>query len=369
MKRHIALGRTGWLLSALMMVGFLTARGQTITHVDFDLPSLDYDVVYLGDFIDVTSNKLSKDIPNFSGTIRADGNTPRIMLDVTASVQLKGDAGPEELVFAETEPFAINFSRTLTSSDLAAGSVSDIKIKGSPYRENATLRQRIEDYAAKFPTAPVGQYFLRLVAYSVTPAGDKGSVLGSVQKTITVRNASPEEVQVNLIEPQPGVVISTTLPTFSWNSPNPKVTLYVYEKLPVYQSPQEAITGIPYLKLDLDGPQTVTYPADAPRRLEQNKTYVWFVEASVATNRQTVQRRSEVRVFRIRLDNTQGNQISDMMNNFGGNIAGTFSTLQSIGWVPSGTITLDGKPLTLDDLKALVAKLTAQNTQVTVRVE
>jgi len=368
MKRFIVIRKLGLLFAAIATIGLSTSKAQTITHVDFDLPSFNYDVIYLADFIDVTSNKLAQNIPNFSGTIRANG-VGQIMLDATALVQFKGDPSPEELVFAETEPFTINFTRTLTSSDLAAGSVSDIKIKGSPYRENQSLRDRIQNYAKQIPTAPVGQYILRLEAYSVTSSGDKGTLLGSIQKIISVRNASPDEVQVNLIDPQPGAVVSTTLPTFSWTSPNPDVTLFVYEKLPIYQSLEEAITGIPFLKQEVNGPQTFTYPANAPRRLEQNKSYVWFVQAAVTTNRQTVQRQSEVRLFRIQLDNRANQEVSDIMNGFGGSAAGTFSTLESIGWIPTGTITLDGKPVTLDDLKALVAKLTSQNIKVTVRVE
>jgi hypothetical protein len=375
MKRNIAINKFVWLLTAIVTIGLSTSRAQTITHVDFDLPSLDYDVIYLADFIDVTSNKLAKDIPNFSGTIRADG-TGQIMLDVTALVQLKGHSSPEELVFAETEPFNISLSRTLTASDLAAGSVSDIKIKGNPYRENQSLRDRIKDYAKQFPTAPVGQYILQLEAYSVTPTGGQGTVLGKVQKVITVRNASPDEVQVDLVEPERGAVVTTTTPRFSWSSPNQDVTLYVYEKLPIYQSPEEAMNGIPCLVQEINGPQTFQYPTKEPpgsqnrlRSLEPNKSYVWFVEASVTTNRQTVRRRSEIRLFRIRLDNRADQDVSDMMGSFGGSAAGTFSTLQSIGWTPTGTITLDGKPVTLDDLKALVAKLVAQNIQVTVRVE
>ncbi len=368
MKRLIAMIRIEVLLAALMMVGFSVSRAQ-ITHVDFDLPSLDYDVIYLADFIDVTSNKLARNIPNFSGSIIANSNG-QIMLDISASIQLKGDPSPVVLVSAETEPFTINGTRTISSADLAAENVSDIKIKsGSSYYENQSLRDRITNYAKQFPTAPVGQYILQLTAYSVTPTGDKGSVVGSAQKTITVRNASPDEVQVNLIDPQPGAVISTTFPTFSWSSSSSDVTLFVYEMLPVYQSLQEAVTGIPFLQQEITGAQTFTYPANAPRRLEQNKSYVWFVQAAVTTNRQIVQRQSELRLFRIQLSNQADQDISNMMNSFGSSAAGTFATLQSMGWIPTGTLTLDGKPLTLDDLKALVAKLVAQNTQVTVHVE
>lgn len=373
MKRNIAIGKFGWILTVIVTIGLSTSRAQTITHVDFDLPSLNYNVIYLSDFIDISSNKLAKNIANFSGTILATGSGTgdgQIILDATAQIKLKGDPSPSVLATATTKPFKIklldgNGSRTISANDLAGG-VSDIEIAQS--YENTTFRQRIEDYAKSIPTAPAGQYTIQLTAYSVI-AGVKGAPIGSIQKIITVENASPNEVQVNLIDPQPGSVVSTTLPTFSWTSPNPDVTLFVYEKLPIYQSLEEAVNGIPYLKQEVDGPQTFTYPPNAARRLEQNKSYVWFVEAAVTTNRQTIQKRSELRLFRTQLDNREDQEVSDMMNGFGGSAAGTFSTLQSIGWIPTGQITLDGKPVTLDDLKALVAKLAAQNIQVNVRVE
>jgi hypothetical protein len=370
MRRNSFPSKVAWLLPAVFVLGFSTSRAQ-ITHVDISLPAFDYDVIYLGDFIDISSNKLAKNIPNFSGVITTNDHTSgKIILSAQAEIRLKGDPAPVTLVRAETEPFTVsNGSRSITANDLAGGS-PDIVIKGgSDYYENASLRKRLEDYAAKFPTAPVGVYTLMLQAYSVTLDGQKGAMIGSTQKVIDVRNASPGEVQVNLIDPQPGATISTTLPTFSWNCPSPNVTLYVYEKLPIYQSLEEAITGNPYLKQTVSGAQTFTYPANAARRLEQNKTYVWFVQAAVVTNRQTIQRKSEVRMFRIRLDDRESQEVSDVMNNFGSTAAGTFATLQSIGWGPTGTITLDGKSLTLDDLKVLVARLTAQNTQVTIRVE
>ena len=370
MRPNIARKLT-WLLAATLAVVSMPASAQT--RVTFNLPAFNYDVIYLSDFINVTSDKLSNNIPNFTGTILADSNgipiSVNIILDAEAWIQLKG-ASNQELVRAETEPFVVNGSKSISATDLAGGS-SDIVIKGgADYYENEALKQQLTDYAKQFPTAPVGQYTLVLTAYPVTPSGAKGSQpLGSIQKVITVRNASPDEVQVNLIEPQPGEVISTTLPTFSWSSSYPNVTLYVYEMLPIYQSMQEAVTGIPYLKQDISGAQTFTYPVNAARRLEQDKSYVWFVEASVITNRQTVEKQSEIRLFRIQTNNQANQEITDMMNNFGGTAAGTFATLQSMGWIPTGTITLDGKPLTLDDLKALVAKLTAENIQVTVHVE
>ncbi len=362
MKRLIAMTRIEVLFAALMIAGFSASRAQ-ISQVSIDLPSLDYDVIYLADLVDVTTFTLAKAIPNFNATLTADGSG-YIVLHATVWIQLKGDASRQELVYTETNPFFVSGSRSLTASDLSGGSTSDIKTRNTQVFTDA--EERLKTYAQQFPTAPVGQYFLQLVAFD---SSNTRQLPSGVEKTITVRNASPEEVQVNLIDPQPGDVISTLFPTFSWNSSSTDVTLYVYEMLPVFQSLQEAVTGVPYLKQEVTGAQTFTYPVNAPRRLEQNASYVWFVTADVTTNRQTVQRQSELRLFRIRLSNEADQEISDIMNGFGGSASGTLATLQGMGWVPNGTMTFDGKPLTLDDLKALVAKLVAQNTQVTVRVE
>jgi hypothetical protein len=194
-------------------------------------------------------------------------------------------------------------------------------------------------------------------------------VLGRIRKTIRIRNASPDEVVITLLDPQPGAVISSIVPTFSWSSPNPKIKLSVYEKLPVHQTPQEATTGIPYLAVELNGLSTLTYPANAPRRLEQNRTYVWFVETEVTTNRGPVRRRSELNVFRIQLSNPQQQAVENLFNSLGGSAAGTFATLQNIGWLPSGEIMLDGKRVTREELANLITKTTGQSIQFKVRVE
>ncbi|MBI4428679.1 MAG: hypothetical protein HY562_06135 [Ignavibacteriales bacterium] len=357
-------------LGALLAMSISSGAGQQLlTDVRLDLPAFNYDVLYLADFIDVASRKLASNIADFSGSIVAvpDGAAGQIYLKVNASIRLQGDASPIDLVRAQTEPFRLAGRRTLSSRDLASGSTSEIKIANSPYFEDATQKKRLEDYAARFPTAPVGEYILELEAFdAVTNTSFPGS---RTIKTITIRNASPDEVIVTLLDPQPGAIVATILPTFSWSSPNPKVKLSVYEKLPVHQSAQEAVTGIPYLNVDLVGLSTYTYPADAPRRLEQNKTYVWFVETEVSTNRGTVRRRSELNVFRIQTSNPQQQAVEQLLNSLGSSAAGTFATLQNIGWSPSGDLTLDGKRLTREELANLITRLTGQNIEFHLRVE
>jgi len=342
---------------------------QTLTDVRIELPAFNYDVLYLADFIDVASRKLASNIADFSGSIIAvpAGAQGSIYLTVGAKIRLQGDASPIELVNARTDPFQLSGRRTLSSRDLASGSRSDIKISNTDYREKPDQKKRLEDYSARFPTAPVGEYILELEARD--PVTNNVYPASVIVKTITIRNASPDEVIVTLLDPQPGAIIGTILPTFSWSSPNPKVKLSVYEKLPVHQSAQEAVTGIPYLNTELNGASTFTYPADAPRRLEQNKTYVWFVETEVTTNRGTVRRRSELNVFRIQTSNPQQQAVEQLFNSLGSAASGTFATLQNIGWSPTGDLTLDGRRVTREDLANLITKLQGSNIQFQLRVE
>lgn len=343
----------------------LPAIGTAQVTVNLSLNFENYDVVFLSDFVDVSTRKLSPNIPNvyLEMTTNPPNSTIDIFMRVRAYVQLKGKV-EELLVDAETEVFRLAGSRTISSRDFAGGSTSDVKVKPS-YYENKNLRDELEDYAKRFPTAPVGTYRVEMEAYSST----SNPPIGRVARTIEIKNASVSEVQVTLIEPQEGAVIPTTLPAFSWNSEKPNVTLYIYEKLPIHQSPQEAITGIPHLKIDLTGMSTFVYPPDAPRRLEPNKGYYWYVETSVSTNRGIEKRQSEIRFFRIKLENQWERALEQVFANMGGNAAGTFATMQNIGWLPTGQVLLDGRTLTREEFIALISSLVQSNTPVTVRVE
>ena len=364
-----------WNLAVAGMVLLMTAavpsvaparQGTPLTGVEFVLPSLDYDVVYLADFLEVTTGKLASSIPKFSGEMRAipsNADPTRIYLKLHAFIQLQGDATRNPLVDATTTPFKLNQSRVISARDFAEGGVSDIKIQTSfEYKDQ---RDRLEDYIKRFPTAPVGTYTFVLEAYPK----NSNTLIGSATKEINIRNASPDEVVVSLIDPQPGAVLSTLIPTFSWSSPNADVTLLVYEKLPIHRTPQEATTGIPHLKIDLAGVSTYTYPVTGARRLENGKTYVWLVRTKVKTNRGAVERDSELRVFRLQMGDERVQQLERFLNALGGNAAGTLSTLENMGWIPRGDITLDGKRLTKEELNRLLTDLGARNVQLQVRVE
>jgi len=360
-KRVLAL----WLLPLALIAGMSVCSSQS--QIQITIPSFDYDVIYLTDYIDFATQKLATSIPNFSGEIvNAGSTTQTFWLRAEAKIQLSGK-GVEDLATVATEniTLAAGARISLSSSDLRRGSTGAIQVKaGSAGYAEGAGKKSLEDAVSNSgqSTAPVGVYTIFVYAYptpySASPS--TSSALGRASRTINVRNSSPNEVSVNLIDPQPGAVVPTTLPTFSWTSPNPKNTIYVYEKLPIHRSPQEAITGIPYLKKELQGASTLTYPTDAARRLEQNKSYYWFVETEVTTDRGSEKRRSEIQLFRIVLENPLARAVERLLGNLGSNVSGTYATLQSIGWIPN-KVTLDGKVLSADELNALAGQLTELN--------
>lgn len=351
-------------VAAIIAFAALAANAQVPT-VEFDLHLPSYDVIYLSDLVDIRNVRLAENIPDMSIEIRTNppGQTISVYLGFRAAIQLREDSSPEDLVRARTLPFDLVGSRRLSSRDLTTGSV-DIRTR-TDYKlpDNSPLRKKLEDYIQRFPTAPVGQYFFEIAAFDAST----DAKLGEVRRIINVRNASESEVIVTLISPEQGANVPTTFPTFSWSSQKPNVILNVYEMLPIHRSPEEAVTGIPFLQQEVSGAQTFTYPPDAARRLEMGKTYIWFVETKVVTTRGDLTRRSEVRLFRIRPGGSD-NALARFLSSLPGDIAAQLNSLIQDGWSPS-SVTLDGQTINHGELTSLFQKLSRENTEVRFRVE
>lgn len=353
----------------LVLVLMLTSTGQA-QSVEFDLNFPSYDVIYLTDLVDIRNVSLSPSIPDVTFEIRPTSPTPfDIILRVRAELQLRGDSQPTELVRATSEPFTLQGVRRFSSRDLSGSTASDIKFRTLPRdqitAETQALRDKLEDYVQRFPTAPVGQYTVEVRAFLAS--SPTVEIQRGIRKTITVRNASETEVVVTLISPEQGSAVPTPFPTFTWSSEKPEVTLYVYEKLRIHRSPEEAVTGIPYLQQQLSGVSTFTYPADALRRLEVGKSYFWFVETRVRTTRGDLTRRSEIRLFRVQ-PQVGGNQLARILSTLPGDAAARLAQLIQEGWSPSGA-SLDGKPVEPGELNELFQRLIRDDIAVNFRIE
>jgi len=357
----------GILLVVAMASSFALAQTPS---VEFDLRLPNYDVIYLSDLVDIRNVRLADNIPDMSIEMYTNprGQTVRVYLKVRAQIQLRGDSQPETIVRGESNDFDLIGSRRLSSKDLSGAGAQGIKITTSEadkLSKDSPLRKKLEDYIQRFPTAPVGQYFFEIEVYDAAARTQK---LGEVRQVITVRNASEAEVVVTLVSPEQGAAVPTPFPTFSWSSEKPEAILFVYEKLGIHRSPEEAVTGIPYLKRELNGLSTFTYPADAERRLEVGKAYYWFLETKVLTSRGDLSRRSEIRLFRVLPGGGSSNPLLLALSTMGGDIATQLANLIQDGWQPSGA-TIDGSPASPGDVNTLLQRLGRENVQVKISIE
>jgi hypothetical protein len=351
------------LLTGLLLLGAVTAHSQTTVQFDINLPN--YDVVYIADLFDIRTQTLTQNLPEMSVVLRTQppGQSLNIYLRLFVELQLRGGTRTT-IVQGQSSPFTLDGVMRLAARDLA-GRGSTIRFPGAQWiSEDSDLSNQIKDHVENFPTLPVGNLYIRLRAFN---AADNQPLSDPVQHIVSIRNSSEAEVVVSLVSPEHQANVPTTFPTFSWTSQKPQVTLYVYEMLPIHRSPEEAVTGFPYLKREITGVSTFTYPPDADRRLELNKTYLWFVETKVLTTRGDLTRRSEVRTFRVRPE-TGSNALARLLSTLPGDVAGQLARLIQDGWVPS-SVTLDGRPLNQGELTALFQRLARENTEVSFSVE
>ena len=347
----------------LTVLSLTTVSAQTpATSVDINIQLQSYDVIYVVDMIDVTTGSISNAIPNVSFTLTSvpSGSFAKVHLEVSAFVQLKGEAALP-LVTATTRDFDLNGFTLVSSRDLASKSGS-IQVATST-TVSGTI-DKLKNYISNFPTAPVGTYTIQVRVLNVN-----NFVLGSQTKTVEVKNSSAAEVAVTLLDPMDGSVISTVLPTFSWTAEKTTARIRIFEKLPQYQSAQDAISGIPHLVQLVNG-STLTYPPDA-RKLEPGKTYYWFVETDVTTNRGIQVKQSEIRMFRVMSGNFAIilQMLERLFSSYGGYLSAMVTTMQEMGLEFTGDITKDGTRISREELAQLFNQFITNSTKIAARVE
>jgi hypothetical protein len=364
-----------FLASALF---YNTTSAQTIINLN------EYDVIFLTDFFDVKADKLSSAAPGFSVEIHGLPNES-VYLSVKAIAKLRGgngDAGDGPIVSGCTNDILPSAFPTgnlfLTARDFATGGIASLaptKCGSSNCicSENTALKKKIRDAALITSTAPPGTYQLLVDVY-LSRTNQK--IIRGDSKTINVTYSTPSEVFVEINEPKTGAVLNQLNPTFSWTCTEPSVTVRVYEAGLNHRSPQDALTGgNPCLEETVVGANTLTYPANAKRPLQENRAYVLQVEANVSTTRGAMRSVSQPVVFRISNDNL-GRMLDNFMNSVPGSAAAAYSALrgETIKWIPIvslyGNITLDGNMLSEGDLQLLLNELsTKQDLKLELNVE
>jgi hypothetical protein len=323
----------------------------------------EYDVIFLTDFFDVKTDQLSSNSSGFSVTLNG-LPAEDIYLSVKVNVQLRGgngDAGQAPLVEGCTNNIiSTTGSLVLSASDFAKGGIASLINSRCPYLQNEPLKKKIRDVALATSTAPPGTYQILIEVKRAD-----GSVLGRDSKTMNLAYATPDEVFVEINEPKTGSCFNYLTPTFSWTSAEPSVTVRVFEAGVSHRSPQDALTGgNPYLEENVVGTNTLTYPANAARQLQDNKAYVLQIEANISSSRGPMKSISQPVVFRITNDNL-GSILDNFLNSVSGNASAAYSTLRAeptkwIPWSPYGNITLNGNMLSESDLQVLLNELSTQ---------
>ncbi len=354
-----------WYLESMAQVT-TPSELAPIKKVEIIINTPDYQVAYLSDFIDVRQQKLSPSVANVSvdiDVVDPAGKSGIISLEAEILVQLQGDKQTEVLVKGRTNRFVVpNGHRTLSARDFASKALTqEIRILGDEfYYENTSLRKRLEDRAQTTLTIPPGTYKIVLRAKNIL-----NNVVGVGEKTIVISRSNVEEVVVEIIEPKNGSTVTTLTPTFSWTTTANDVIVRIFEAGRSHRSAQDATAGArPFLTRTLTGVTTMTYPADAERKLEEGKAYVVQVSALISTNRGVVERPGKPVVFRV-----SGDRVGMILDKFfstqPSDIAAVYSTLRSeqtqwIPWKNYGAITLDGKIIGEEELEQLLQKLSQQ---------
>ena len=349
---------------------FAPANAQnTKSSINTTINIAEYDILYLTDFIDAKTQNLNSAVSGFSVDLVGAQQVPplQIRIYMKVLVQLRGDAHAEQLLEGLSHDIPFTGRLTLTARDFvkAAGGIAVLYPLGANSNiENSNLKKRITDFAQTTSAAPPGTYQITVKAL---PQGttDPNNSYGGDSKTIVIPYSAVDEVFVEINDPRNGSYSNNLAPTFSWTSTEPNVTVRVYEAGLNHHSPQDALTGgNPYLEENVVGTNTLTYPANAKRQLQENKAYVLQIEANVSSSRGPMKSVSQPVVFRITNDNL-GSILDYFLNSVSGNASATYSTLRAdptkwIPWSPYGNITLNGNMLSESDLQVLLKELSTQ---------
>jgi hypothetical protein len=344
-----------------------TAPSSAQQPINATLTFAEYDVIYLADYFDVKNQTLSSNIPGITLELNSSNARDSVFLVINVQVKLQGDNGLTQLLTAYTNSFGFSGTKLITAANLSKSN-NEISIRNSTVNE--ALKKRIQDIAMTIPTVPPGVYAMTMKIYnaktarpSLTPSGN---ILGSASQTITVTQSTTEETLVEITDPQNGSWFNNLAPTFSWTTTAQRVIVNVFEVGLNQHSPQDALTGSnPFLSQEVTGSSTLTFPPNAPRKLEQGKAYVVQVEGIVSTNRGDVKRSSKPVTFRI-TDDKVGRALEQLLNGVGSAAYSTYTTLRSapsnwVAWPSYGEMTLDGQTISDGDIQTITNALAGKD--------
>ncbi len=339
--KHRACLRILRLLTVLAIVGWIAIgpalHSQTLS-VTGTILSLDQISVRDLDFQNFHSNR-----PFFALVMTA-SPPDRVILTIRITADLSDGTKLDPLALAISEPFFLSGTKRITNVDLGPqGSI--------PLNENESgivdaAGKKINDVLQTTGKLPSGTYTFEVSLASTKPNINPAELHPPL--TVTIENPS----RVELLSPSDDTEWPNPFPVFQWSSNTDEVILGVYEKLPGTNTPQEAISGVPQLRIRLPKVNTLQYPASGSgvRPLDPGKSYYWLVQGIVRSGTNTEGYLSS-EIWQVNIARQSGSAaaaaiLSQLEDIAGSQFQAVIARLLEMGFEPTGLLHFGGVTMT-----------------------
>ncbi len=323
----LALTSPAWLSAQpTVTVSTVTAPVQTLSINDVDF--------------------LNSTTPKWIFSIIMSSSSPdpvEVRMELRLSVSLATGDQFDNLVFLRSEPFVVTGTRTITNLDLR-----NEALVGEYITDDGAM-SKLREVALSTGIVPAGEYRFAVAVYV-------GDVVQTGDFSLILTNPS----SVELIAPADGDGFVGRFPLFQWQGDAPSWKVSIYEQLPGQGSREEAVSGIPHLIATVTS-QTFQYPTSGVRALEENHTYVWFVEGVFGVAGGTSQGfKSPLRSFTV-APSGSGESFSSLLDELERALGPQYQTviddIRQQGLTSSGIMRLNGSPITAAELTNILNML------------
>ena len=260
------------VLSLLLVT--VESQAQSLVNIDLNVPQ--YNQIYVAD-LDLQNSVAKSSGILFTATLRSTASTQiQVKLNLSLTITLIGEA-PFVIAQGTTVPFTLlpGQPKVITNLDLSGPNPA---IPFDSYTYDQARFDQIRGVALATGKAPAGVYEFKLACFDVSGGEVSNEGIGD----IIVTNPS----RVDLVLPMDQENVTTLFPHFQWSANADTVILSIYEKLPNQQSPQDVVSGVPFLQQTVGG-NSFNYPPSGPgvRPLENGMTYYWFIDIPASATR------------------------------------------------------------------------------------
>lgn len=258
---------------SIIILSVMAAESRAQNPVTVTITAPPYNQIYAAD-LDIQHAKSSGVL--FTVTLAPTVDV-KVKLYLIITVTLPGESSAE-VAWARSTPLTLyrGQDKIITSVDLSG---DNPPIKLEDYQIIDAEFDKIKSVALATGKAPAGEYVFTV---SCLDLNNQPLLNSTTSVAITVTNPS----RVDLLLPINGENITTLFPHFQWSANADTVVLSIYQKLPNQQSPQDVVSGVPFLQQAVAG-SSFNYPSSGPgvRLLENGMTYYWFVDIPPSSTR------------------------------------------------------------------------------------